>query len=168
MIFTRKQDKFCSLMQYYLHLRCKLRVFASIANPAGCRFSYYQKCKEWGGRLRRCKESIGIISIDRNHEVWSISQLTFFVTCSQTIQGISKWMSDICWAVIGAVVRSMFKINISACHLWDRWIDSQSNSLLMWKRGWLSLTGLLGGLRFPPTSITNCPILSIELIMSYM
>jgi hypothetical protein len=32
----------------------------------------------------------------------------------------------------GAVVRSMFEINISAGHLWGRGFDSRSNPFLMW------------------------------------
>jgi hypothetical protein len=53
----------------------------------------------------------------------------------------------------GTVVRSMFEINISACHFWGRGFDS------LWQ------SRFPPGIRFPPTYITNHPILSIDLIM---
>jgi hypothetical protein len=50
----------------------------------------------------------------------------------------------------GAVVRSMFEINISTCHLWGREFDSRSNPVI--ERVTLSdSVGFLRGLRFPPT-----------------
>jgi hypothetical protein len=40
----------------------------------------------------------------------------------------------------GVVVRSMFEINISACHLGGRGFDSRSDPFLMKQRGRFSLT----------------------------
>jgi hypothetical protein len=61
-----------------------------------------------------------------------------------------------------AVVRSMFEINIRGGH----GFDSRSNPFLSHVIECATLSDSVGFLRFPPTYITNRPILSMVLIMS--
>jgi hypothetical protein len=70
----------------------------------------------------------------------------------------------------GAVLRSMFEINISASD-WGRGFDRFPVKPIphVIERATLSdSVGFLRGLRFPPTCIINRPILSIEPIMSLL
>jgi hypothetical protein len=58
------------------------------------------------------------------------------------------------WAVrvVLYMARSMFEINITACHIWGRGFDSRSHPFLMRQRGRLSDSiGFLRSLQFPPT-----------------
>jgi hypothetical protein len=69
----------------------------------------------------------------------------------------------------GAVVRSMFEINISA--VTSEVVGSIPGQTIphVIVIEWATLSdsvGFLRGLRFPPTYITNRPILSMELIIS--
>jgi hypothetical protein len=65
-----------------------------------------------------------------NINAWILHTITgnsmkFYRSCTWIACGMMGCQS-------GAVVRTMFEINISGCHLWGRGFNSQSDPFLMW------------------------------------